>query len=216
MPGNAPFFMSFTVACVLRSGGVFDAAWVDRLRRQVDEHLQPDYFECLSDTEVSCGWLPLVHNWPGWWSKAELFRPGLFDGPVLYFDLDSVLVKPFDPTPLFCSDMLMMLDDFFCPQRPASGVMTWTPSETTERIYRDFAADPEAGMRTRYGDGGFIGQFRHDRLQRCLPGVFGSYKADRLQHGPRGFAHVSCHGRPKMHELPDGHWMHKAWIGESA
>src|SRR5690606_21480964 len=177
-----------TVACVLRSGGVYSPEWVDRLAIQVHHHLRPARMVCLTDDKGWSGpydFVPLAHDWPGWWSKIELFRPGLFSGPVLYMDLDSVLLKPI---PNFVSQMqamarnghgLAMLDDFFYPARPASGVMAWEPSPLTERIYHEFAADPKAAMQTRHGDGGWIGRYPHARLQQLFPGTFGSYKAHK-------------------------------------
>lgn len=32
----------------------------------------------------------------GWWHKLQLFNPGLFDGQLLYFDLDVVIVNSLD------------------------------------------------------------------------------------------------------------------------
>lgn len=89
--------MTLTIACVLRSGGVYDAEWVAKLQRGVARHMTlPHRFVCLSDVDVPCERIPLVTDWPGWWSKIELFRKGLFDGPVLYTDLDSVITGPLD------------------------------------------------------------------------------------------------------------------------
>ena len=34
--------------------------------------------------------------YPGWWAKINLFAPGMFDGPVLYFDLDTMPVGTLD------------------------------------------------------------------------------------------------------------------------
>jgi len=37
-----------------------------------------------------------------WWTKIELFKPGLFNGPTLYFDLDCFLHQgPWEQT--WCS-----------------------------------------------------------------------------------------------------------------
>lgn len=223
--------MSLTVACVLRSGGVYSISWVERLSRQVRRHLGVP-LTCLSDaTPLEIGnhpgfsleihsvrWEPLMHCWPGWWSKLELFRPGLFSGPVVYFDLDTAIVGPI---PALESQIahhggLWMLSDFYAPQRPASGVMAWIPSPETERIYHDFARDPAAGMQTRFGDGGFIGRYPHGRLQTLFPGVFASYKAQHLDRGPAGYRVICLHGRPKFPDFPREHWMRRAWEGSTA
>ena len=87
------------VACVLRSGGIYSPEWVRKLRDGVARQFTvPHRFVCLSDVDVSaiCERIPLVEDWPGWWSKIELFRSGLFDDTVLYFDLDTVPVGSLD------------------------------------------------------------------------------------------------------------------------
>ena len=46
----------------------------------------------------------------------------------------------------------------------------------------------------------------------CIyPGMFGSYKVDKLEYGPKDFSVVCFHGTPKMHELPDT-WVEEAWM----
>jgi alpha-N-acetylglucosamine transferase len=57
----------------------------------------PHRFVCLSNVNVPCERIPLTHNWPGWWSKLELFRPGIFKGRVLYIDLDSIIIGDLSP-----------------------------------------------------------------------------------------------------------------------
>ena len=54
--------------------------------------------------------IPLKHNWKGWWSKLELFRPGVFeDGDrVFYLDLDSVIVQSLIPFFEFDADIAIM------------------------------------------------------------------------------------------------------------
>ena len=87
------------VVCVLRQGGKvgYDASWVDKLKSAVNRHLTiPHRFICLSDCEVNCERIPLIDIGTGFWSKLELFRPGLFTSPVLYIDLDTVICKNID------------------------------------------------------------------------------------------------------------------------
>lgn len=88
------------VVCVLRSGGKvgYDAGWVKKLQRGVERHLSlPHRFVCLSDCDVDCQRIPLERSGKGFWSKVQLFKPGLFDGPVLYLDLDTVICGSLDP-----------------------------------------------------------------------------------------------------------------------
>lgn len=176
---------------------------------------------CLTDFEGWSGpydFVPLLHNWPGYFSKMELLRPGLFSGPVLYFDLDSLILGPIDGLQLrLCNSThpsLFLLSDFYNPKIAASGVMAWLPSAETERIYHEYAAKPEFSDRWDRGDGFHIGRHPHLRLQPMFPGVFGSYKKDRLQDGPRGFKIISFHGKPKFNDLPPAHWTNIVWRGE--
>lgn len=88
-----------TVACVLRSGGKvgYDATWVERLENMLRRNItQPFRMVCLSDVNVPCERIELEPTGLGYWSKLQLFRSGLFDGPVLYFDLDTVICGNLD------------------------------------------------------------------------------------------------------------------------
>lgn len=90
-----------TVACVWRTGGIYDSgSYVEKLARGVARNLTvPHRFVCLTDSVTPMDGvetIPLRENWRGYWSKIELYRPGLFKGPVLYLDLDSVVVGSMD------------------------------------------------------------------------------------------------------------------------
>jgi alpha-N-acetylglucosamine transferase len=92
-----------TVACVYWKGewrgqeSCYDASWVEKLQHMVDKNLSiPHKFVCFSNTDVPCERIPLYHNWPGWWSKIELFRPKMFEDRVLYLDLDTLLLTNLD------------------------------------------------------------------------------------------------------------------------
>ena len=88
-----------TVACVLRQGGKvgYDASWVTKLRNSVARNLTLPYrFVCLSDCDVDCERIALEPGGQGFWSKLQLFRPGQFDTPVLYIDLDALICQNID------------------------------------------------------------------------------------------------------------------------
>jgi len=87
------------VVCVLRQGGKvgYDASWVRKLKDAVTRNLTlPHKFICLSDCEVPCDSIPLDTEGDGFWAKMQLFKPGLFNGPVLYIDLDTVICNNID------------------------------------------------------------------------------------------------------------------------
>ncbi len=89
-----------TVACVLSTSDgrrQYDASHVERLREMVAKHLSTIHrFVCLSDVDVPCEKIDLTEDRIGWWAKIELFRPGLFEGRVLYLDLDVTVVGELD------------------------------------------------------------------------------------------------------------------------
>lgn len=217
--------MSFTFACVLRSGGVYTPDWVARLCRDAATHLKPSRSVCLTDVDWGCPdeilKRDLLGPWPGWFSKLELFRPGLFDGPVLYVDLDSLILKPIPLLNEFLARLgkawtsLALLDDFYAPNRAATGVMAWTPSPATEAIYTEFARRPVIKPGWNNGDGSIIGQYPHYRLQAMFPGAFQSWKVQEKLRKPVTGSVLCFHGEPKNNSFPANHWVTKHWIGLS-
>ena len=143
--------------------------------------------------------IPLAHGWPGWWSKIEMFRPGTFTGPVLYLDLDTIVLAD-------VSDMaggsFAMLTDFNAPQRTASGVMAWT-DDAPRVVYDAFLADPEGYMHRhqRGGDQAFIRRLVDARrLQDEHDGIY-SYKVHCTNGVPSDARLVCLHGQPKRVRL---------------
>jgi hypothetical protein len=213
-----------TVACVLKSGGRYDAEWVAKLKRGVEKYLTIDHrFVCLSDVDVPCRRIPLETNWQGWWSKIELFRYGLFAGPVLYFDLDTVIVGSLDKIAAH-DHRFTMAHEFYRPQFKCSTAMAWHGDYSF--IHEAFAADHDAlarrydkGLKDRIGDQAFIEDNLNaagDKIE-TFRDLFGersiaSYKVHRCESGPpSGAAAVAFHGSPKPCDLTNG-WVAKAWI----
>lgn len=198
-----------TVACVLRWGGCYTTDYVERLRDGVSKHLQEKHnFICLSDVAVSCGRIPLVHNWPGWWSKMELFK---LLPPVLYFDLDTVITGDLSDIAAAAHEHpLILLRDFYREKGFGSGMMAWATDQSA--IYDKFAADSQGimGRLGGRGDQGFIEEtvarsavsLWHD----LLPGQVVSYKAHvRNKQFPADARVVCFHGKPRPHEV-EGLW----------
>jgi hypothetical protein len=87
------------VVCLLRQGGKvgYDATWVEKLQRGVQRNLTlPHRFICFSDCDVSCERVELLPGDHGFWSKMQLFRPGVLSGPTLFLDLDTVVCGNLD------------------------------------------------------------------------------------------------------------------------
>lgn len=203
------------VVCVLKSGGIYDASWVARLRDGVRRHLHLDYmFACLSDVDAPCR-VPLEHNWDGWWSKIELFR---HPGPILYFDLDTVIVGDITNIAVQAHSVnFYMLRDFYATDHCGSGVMGWGTSRPRS-IYDSFAGDAERLMkvsRDRMGDQAFIeesfGVENISRWQDKVGDQIVSYKVHCRNGIPPNARVVCLHGYPKFGDMPVNDPVRVAW-----
>lgn len=198
-----------TVACVLKSGRFERAIYKDgytaddvlRLRNMVADNLGGHRFVCFSDVDVPCERIPLQNNWPGWWSKIELFST-VFDGTVLYFDLDTVIAGSLNELAEF-NHQFTMLRDFGSWNVPNSGFMAWRGDFT--HLYSRFKQSPDRYMSEyvtvpRLGDQSFISEHQKpvNLWQDVFPGKVFSYKF-HIREKPRpADARVVCfHGQPK-------------------
>lgn len=201
--------MTGAVLCVLRSGGPdYGPGNVEALRDSLARHSDAPLV-CFSDVPVPCRRVPLVHRWPGWWSKLEIFR-FRYAEPVLYVDLDTVFVD--DPAPLFRERFTMLQRLNWPAGEVGSGVMSWAGDFS--HLYRSFAANPErhiAGYRTpaKWGDQGFIRDHLGERPALFETSLAASYKGHCTDkgRGPFRIPHpdvrvVYFHGRPRPWEVP--------------
>lgn len=202
-----------TVACVLRSGPIYRPIHVRKLAASVRRFLPGARFVCLSDLEVKgVDVIPLSMPWRGWWAKLGLFQPGLFDGPVVYVDLDTLLVGDMSGVASYRGPMAM-ISTFQHPEVAQSGVMAWLPGPVADAIWKAFTADPRRHMRRFRGDGEWL--HHHfggdvDRLQDLFPGRIVSYKRQAKTGRPAGAAIVCAHGTPKPWD-PAAGWMFREW-----
>lgn len=192
--------MQPVILTVLRSGGDFRAEHVERLRGQCATHAPGVTFRCLSDLDGS-----LAHDWPGWWSKIEMFT---VPGPVLYMDLDTTVIG--DLTPLLDAATrhdFIALRDFNPAQREmGSGLMAWRGDQ--RRIHDAFAARPDdhiarCSTPRHWGDQGFIEPMTPGRAhwQDILPGAVVSWKKHCGSGVPDGARVICFHGRPRPWEV---------------
>jgi hypothetical protein len=217
--GNAPL----TVACVLHRGGQymgtregpFFAKYVRILRESVAANLHlPHRFVCLSDIEVPAPRVALRHLWRGPWAKLELFRHGLFDGPVLYLDLDTVVLGDLDDLARIALD-----GDFGAARHRQGGldaaVMAWRVD--CSFLYRRFARLPEfwtyrcrQGGHRAFIERGLQGAgLAWQAIDTALPGAL----VDYADLGPGGSVPPTArlcvfHGRPRPHELEREQFAH--------
>jgi hypothetical protein len=183
-----------TIATVLRSGGDYEPKHVLALRDMVAKHAPEHRFVCLSDHEVDVDVIPLRHDWPGWWAKMELFR---LPGPVLYFDLDTIIVRDISPViELAAEEDFVILRDFYRGahnRRAMQSSMMWWKGDLS-RLYDDFAADPRFYLG---GDQEWLEQHFGEpatRWQDICPGAIGSFKATPRTDAERV---IIFHGQPR-------------------
>lgn len=216
-----------TVACVWKTGapGYDRNDYVGRMARAVARHLtRPHRFVCLTDSPTvpeGVERIPLLHAWPGFWAKVELHRPGLFTGPVIYLDLDTVICGPLDPIadaiashPLLCSwDMQHGWIN--------SSFLAWNCDLSA--VYRAMADHPAGTMAVYDGSGPWWGDQGHlqvtlteariawEWVQQVVPHAV-AWQPIPLRGGPApaGTAVSMWYGHPKPHEIQTD-WMRQHW-----
>jgi hypothetical protein len=162
--------------------------------------------------------IPLVHDWPGWWSKMELFQHDL--GPVLYLDLDTVIVGPLDELlahPHRFTTFSQSPHRYAChpewvpPSRILnSGIMAWDGARPD--VYAPFLAQPERWMAHCvqmpycWGDQGFLHLFldEYETWEDLFPGAVASFKWELGCQPPHPACRiVSFEGNPKPWDIQE-------------
>lgn len=215
----------FTIACVLKQGTFFnrhkkvvytpeDVEW---LYDMIKCHVTVPYkFVCLSNVDVPCERIALINDWPGWWSKIELFRKDLFKTPVLYIDLDTVILRNIDEVFKAEKNRMIMLRNLSSGKGVGSGLMIWDGDFSF--LYRNFAKYTEKWVRKyatpkKWGDQAFI----EDRIENVIyfqdrhPNMVKSLNFDLLggKLEPDEYTKiVAFHGFPKPKEV-DLTWVPK-------
>jgi hypothetical protein len=196
MVAVAPRCSVLTILSLLRSGGDFDASHVARLKDQCAV-IPHERFVCFSDVEVPCERIVLKHDWRRWWGQLELFSV-VFDGPVLYFDLDTTVLK--DPQiPIERGDFWSLAWPRKGVRQPTSGVMAWWGDFSS--IYYDAlgeSMDPD-----RWVNEAIFKNIQPKIIQDHVPGFY-SYKRQVRHRGvPDDARIIFWHGRPRPWNLPE-------------
>lgn len=211
-----------TILSVLRSGGIYTPEWVRKLRDGVARNLTvPHRFVCISDVDVPCERIELDVDWPGWWAKIFMFKPGVIVGPTLYIDLDMAIVGNIDALTDLPYDFAM-LRGMSRKHYVGSGVM-WFRNPPHE-VYERFVQCPEKHIdyhirnarEAHVGDQAFIwdtlGGDSIPRLSDDVPGLLRLYPRD-FEDGkvPRGCGVCVFKGRVKPPQAMHLPFMQEAW-----
>lgn len=215
-----------TIACVLKTGGVYTSDYVNALAYAMRRHVTIPYeFACLTDNSAGFGdgvdqVIPLKHGFPGWWSKIELFRPDIFeDKQIFFFDLDTVILDNIDNV-VQCKAPFAALRDFNHHLNIGSGLMSWKQGSLT-KVYDEFMVSPYRGMKTFGGDQTWIDARKPSiqYLQDLYPNAIVSFKKHCMNGSTKNLtipkrAKIVCfHGVPKPHSITNPliaeHWRPK-------
>lgn len=173
-----------TIATVLKCGGEYTAYHVDVMKRAIDKHGTSECkFVCLTDFySGNFEKIRLENNWPKWWSKMELFK---IKGPVLYFDLDTIIVGSLIPLiEIAKSNQFSILRDVYQgtakPNAMQSSIMAW--NDDMSYLYNRFKNDDKQIIKLLHGDQAFITRNVHPKtvtfFQDIIPDTLLSFKAD--------------------------------------
>ena len=212
-----------TVACVWKTGGSYTTPeYVEKLASMVARHLVTAHrFVCLTDHDqpiAGAETIPLQHGWPGFWSKVELYRPGLWSGPVLYIDLDTIICGDIDAIAETPGNVVALWD--LQHGWLNSSFLLWRVDLSC--VYDAMLADP-AGVMQQYETGdlwGDQGLLQATLSRRSIPwtwvqeahpdALWWHPNAMRTLPAPDGVRVALWYGHPKPHEIRSA-WVLEHW-----
>lgn len=202
--------MQKRVVCV-RRGDKYGPEYVTALRKMVERWVLDAEFYCLSDSPNDAPTIPLEDEYPGWWSKLEMFGPNVRElAPFLFVDLDTLILGNIDDIFSNCGEDFWMLRDF---NRPDGGqsAQIWVTADVADEIWDKWSSHrPEYWMSQYRGDQDFLETFNFKRFQDSFSGMM-SYKVDKLEDGPGDARIVHFHGKPKP--MSASIWASEMWNG---
>lgn len=224
-------------ACLIHSDG-YDWIYVERLYNMLCRNLnKPIRFHVYTEESREVPDHMIKHSlieWPcvagpkkSWWYKLQLFNSEHHDGNLLYFDLDTVIVRSISWIPQLPTSRLWTIKDFRRLQhqdwtRMNSSIMWWNVPmldwvwkqfsqhnlESVIRQYRDgdqeYLWEKLGPMWTRFFPSDCIQSWRWQAFDGGM--TFPKKKSVTPGTGTRIDNNVSVlvfHGHPKPHEITD-------------
>ena len=229
-------------ACVIH-GQMYSWNYVERLHNMLVRHITPGvrlhvYTESnrgIPDTMIKHALPDWSIGGPkkSWWYKLQVFNPEHHQGPLLYFDLDTVITQNIDWIWQLNLQHFWTVRDFKYLWRPASynintSVM-WFNTMRFAHVYRDFVSnDMDQIMRRHHGDQDYVSEVITQEQRRFLDtervkswrwqALDGGYNFNhRRYHSPGTGTQITdktslliFHGKPKPAEVQDPailqHW----------
>ena len=190
--------------------------YVHKLHAAVEKHVTiPHEFYVVTDDAASLyqGMIVKPSALPAWWEKLRLFKKGMFEGRVMFLDLDTLITGNIDDIASY-DGSFATLRDFWRPKGLGPAVMLWN-TEAELGIWEEFEAS-DFRMTDPRGDQAFLenlnqGRFAKqiDILQDLYPGRFVSYKEHCTNGIPEGASVCCFHGKPRVHEVNG--WVKEIW-----
>jgi len=174
-------------------------------------------FQCITEQAIpGIDCILRRHDWPAWWSKIELFRPGM-TGPFFYLDLDMLVIRSLDWIGGYLEKSFCAVENWGSRTREgplyedelSSAMMIWSGNGATDRIYNNFS---EADIRRLHphGDQTYATEQTRGVVTLIPQSLMCSYKRHCANGPPPGASVVAFHGSPRPHEV-DAPWVKEAW-----
>jgi len=221
-------------ACVIHGTG-YEWIYVERLFNMLTRHIpQGINFHVYTEHDRSVPPHMIKHcleTWPGitgpkksWWYKMHLFNPEHHTGDLLYFDLDTVIVRDLSWVAQLPSDYFWGIRDFRYLQRATyqtinSSAMWFNVSEFSY-VWDQFLKDGVSTIASKFqGDQDYITKVIDYNRRRYFDDKYfesyrwqcldGGYDFQYRKHKAPGTgvriagdtAVVVFHGKPKPHEV---------------
>lgn len=229
-------------ACVIHGTG-YTWDYVDRLYSMLSRHLSAEvrlHVYTEENRPVPEPYIKhILDDWKisgpkqSWWYKIQLFDTTKFAGPLLYFDLDIVIINNVDWIPRLSLDYFWTVRDFkflwnTVSQNSNTSIM-WFDTKKFDYVYKNFKKYELQNILLKYrGDQDFVTDeistgirrfFDQNRVKswrwECLDGGYNFIKKKHNSPGigtefPDSASILVFHGHPKPSETTDPvilqHW----------
>lgn len=169
-------------ACVIH-GNVYDWEYVEKLYNMLNRHISVGVKLHVYTEQHRSVPAPFIKHelidWGisgarrGWWYKIQLFNSVHHAGPLLYFDLDTVIVDNIDWIWNLPLKYFWALQDFKCLWRPGfqginSSVMWWD-TRNFDYVWKNFQSDNLSSiMKQHAGDQDYLTREINSKLLRFI------------------------------------------------